>query len=363
MRRLNYLALCALFTLIAAAPATQPSNTRTAQCTIDVWGGRDVDWQDALLAPLAGPAQDILHVAPDSVQQYLLIQKQSSFGQPGADRYDLFVHLDAAAQPAAQEFLDRVIATLPRVINQARMDIYLQGMPQKLLAAQREYEMSIQKLDAIRQQVGIATSEMEKQDLIAKMQKLEEQKEESALEAASLHAEQDQMVIEVSQMEKAAVDAGTSDAAATELQKIVALKEDELHTLPYAKDNPIFVEKSRDLQEQIAEARVQLLERQASVAQASGGDLLVDLRKRMLGADIDLAQASARAKALSERLDALAAAEPLVAQAQELRQEASLAQRAIQAIKPDLEERTARLRSAPPVDVRVVPESELKQGE
>jgi hypothetical protein len=353
----------------ATAPATQPSNTRTAKCTVDIWGEglgdvNHVPWEGALQSAMAGPARDLLHVSPDAVQQYLDVLTDPSSAPSAAQRFTLTVALDDAAQPAAQEFLAQAVAAIPDAIAKTNTDNMVQLAPmqmQQLTTFRAEYRAELRDLkETIVRIMGDPTVGNVKEE----EGKLEEQNEESGIEVAAMHAEQEQVAKEISRLEAEAHDAANGDPAVLELQKIVDLKQQKLQAAQdgIGEHNPEFAEKSRPLKEEIAEARVTLLEREAAVEQASGGDLLADLRKRMVMADIDLAQSTARRDVIAQRLRALAEAEEPAVQAQVVQGELEQADAQIQTLRPELADREERARSIPRARVRIVPESELQAG-
>ena len=353
------------------APATQPSNTRTAQCTVDIWGeglgdvqSDTVPWKAALLSALAAPAQGLLHVAPDAVQQYLDVHWNGADAS-GGGRFTLTVTLDDAAQPAAQEFLARAVAAIPDAIAATNREQVLQSLPDQArqLAQVRDDRRS--ELRSLTEEVAHVTGGPTVGNVKEEAGKLEEQRDESGIEVAAMHAEQEQVAKEIDRLEKEAHAAAANDPAVAELQKIVDLKQQKLQALAngMSEQNPEFVEKSRALKEEIAEARVTLLERQAAVEQASGGDLLTDLRKRMVMVDIDLAQSTARSDALAQRLRALAEAEEPAARAESVRSELEQIEAQIQALEPQLQAAEEKVGRIPPARVRIVPESELKPGQ
>jgi hypothetical protein len=354
------------------APATQPSNTRTAQCTIDIWGegadARDQNnvpvWRAALLTALAGPAKDLLHVTPDAVQQYLDVDWQNSDAS-GMQRFTLTVTLDDAAQPAAQEFLAQAVAAIPDAIAATNREQVLQSLPDQERPLRQERAALDSELDSLTAEIDRVVGGPTVGNVKEEAGKLEEQQDESGIEVAAMHAEQEQVAKEITRLEAEAHAAAQGDPAVAELQKIVDLKQEKLQAMENttSDQNPEFPEKSRALKEEIAEARVTLLEREAAVEQASGGDLLADLRKRMVMVDIDLAQSTARRDAIAQRLRALAEAEEPAARAESVRSELEQIEAQIQALEPQLEAAEEKLRRIPPARVRIVPESELKPAQ
>jgi hypothetical protein len=307
----------------------------------------------------------LLHVAPDAVQQYLTVSRNGYDPNTGSQRFVLTVMLDDAAQPAAQEFLTQAVAAIPHAINATNKEQVLGSLPDQARQLTSMRQVDRDELSGLAGEIARVAGGPTVGNVKEEAGKLEEQQDESGIEAAAMHAEQEQVAKEISRLEAEAHAAAESDPAVAELQKIVDLKQQKLLALAngMSEQNPEFVEKSRALKEEIAEARVTLLERQAAVEQASGGDLLTDLRKRMVMVDIDLAQSTARSDALAQRLRALAEAEEPAARAESVRSELEQIEAQIQALEPQLQAAEEKVGRIPPARVRIVPELELKPGQ
>jgi hypothetical protein len=372
MKRVNHLlAVLSLAVLNAAAgPETQPSNTLTAECSVDIWGYNKVeqadvvgnaDWRAELITALAGPARETLHVPTEALQQYLTVNTQRPTVELGQQRFLIAVDLDAAARPAAREFLDQVIAAIPGVIAQVNRDNALRSLPEDLKQATEKRDRCRAQLATITEALGGTIGDPSVADVRDEANKLDQQRDEATIQAAAMHAEQEQLAKEILRLGSAMHLAAANDPAAVELNKIVSIKQEQLQEVgeKYAANNPDFVRMNRDLTVQLAEARVQAIEREQAVEQANGGDLLADLRKRMVQIDIDLATTAARIDVINQRVHELTKAQSLLIQAQDVQAQLDQAAKAVQEITPQLDAAEEKLRQMPAPYIRIVPLEEL----
>ncbi|HUB26742.1 MAG TPA: hypothetical protein VL992_15055 [Tepidisphaeraceae bacterium] len=311
MRNVVIVALTGL--LCAAAPTTQISNTRTAECDVIVWSGYDwnpnlLDFKLALIRELAGPAESLLHVKPEALQQYVTIDfvhpnVTAALPQGRLDtpvRLHLAVNLDADAQPAAKEFLAAVVDQLPVMIDEQQNGTAQLGTYQVQCDVVREQLAEL--TDSIRERqvhltrdgLGGATPE----GVRAAAAKLYEQAEDVRLDMASAKAERQALAHEISELAVQAKEKADDDPIAAQLEEIVKIKEKRAAILKQAATAS--TAETDAAEADAAEARVQLLERREAVAQAASGDVLGDLRKQLVNVEVNLAQIQARDQVLAD---------------------------------------------------------------
>ena len=328
----------------AAAPTTQVSGTRSAECDVQVWSSYQwqpdlSDFKMALLNKLSDPAHTILNVGPDALQQYLAVSYERNPVDSSVILH-LEVDLDKDARPAAKEFLDQIIAVMPSAIQNMensgptqmeRLLDRLRGQRDFLQQQSRELKYELRDLNVLDPSAdGVRDT----------AHKLEAERQDMLLEAAAAKAEQEAMAKAAATLSDQAAAKAADDEIAKELKNIVDIKEKRAEVLREAvRTGTGTPQDLDDAEAQVAEARVQLLERREAVAQAAGGEVLGDLQKQLVNLQLHVAEVQARSAAINK------AAESLL-QADDLAQKAQDAARQIDELSEQINKASAALDSA-----------------
>jgi hypothetical protein len=319
-----------LMVLMAAGPAT-PAGTRKAECVVDVWSNLDFrealytghatyafdDVKAALCREMGTQAHEMLWIAPETLTECVTFEptpgndpKNSitlgDGSSPQRSRLTLSITLDEKAQPLAREFLDKMIAALPDVIDQMqRRDI------------SRQMQLVVQVRGELAEQKGRAKQSMEilrgmgmngrsEADILALTRGLDQQTLQMKLDVAALSAERDVLAKTVTQIDADAAQKAHDDPVAAELEKIVSLKQSMLASLvALQKVGNASPGELSNAESAAAEAHVQLLERRETVERSAGGDELGDLQKQLVQVEVNLAQDMARVDAIGKQSDVL----------------------------------------------------------
>jgi hypothetical protein len=306
-----------LMVLTAAGPAT-PSGTRKAECVVDVWSNLDFrqglyvghptyaydDVKVAICREMGPQAHEMLGIAPEALTGYVTFEPtpgndpQNSttlgdgFSGPQRSRLTLSIALDEKGQPLAREFLDKMIALLPGVIDQLqRQDLV------------REIQKAKTETGILR---GMGMNARTAGDISALIHDLDQQTLQMELDVAALSAERDVLAKTVAQINAEAAQKAQDDPVAAELEKIVSLKQSMLASLvALQKVGNASPGELSNAESGAAEAHVQLLERREAVERSAGGDELGDLQKQLVQAEVNLAQDMARRNAIAKESIAL----------------------------------------------------------
>ena len=297
--------------LIAAGPSTQ-SGTRQANCVIDVWSKinfNEVDSTRAIIQNLGPTAHEILGIAPEALQEYINIQPVNHPGFGGADfpdtgqtRVTVILTLDEKAQPAAREFLDKMIQSLPGEIDHLQRGQYEEqlGRIKEARVAQATEENRVRNAQDELRSMGMGNRSTA--DIRALAKSLDEQNQNLNLDVAALTAQGSVLNDTVDKMNAEAAKKAADDPVAKELETIVTVKQKKLEMLQGAyKTGQVSSSEMADAEAAAAEARVQLLERRESVAHAAGGDALADFQKQLVTVQVSLAQDKARLDAIDKQ--------------------------------------------------------------
>jgi hypothetical protein len=299
-----------LAVLIAAGPATQISGTENAACAVDI--SSDMEWlmpnsvasvQSGLHRALADKAKTMLGIAPEDLPSHLSI----SCGPLGIERMGrviITVSLGPDEPQMAKEFLDEAVAALPGAIYQAEMDPLKEQIDktQKELTEESHESLHLRsvqnQLYAITQ--GIADPSSDGIHSLAR--NLDQQKQSLTMDSVAMSAEQDELAKVVDRINTQAEQKAQDDPIAKEMDTIVKLKQHkfEYYTTQW-KNGTASQDQVDEANAQVAEARVQLLERREAVAHAAGGDTLVDLQKQMVQLEVNLAETKARLDAIDQQ--------------------------------------------------------------
>jgi hypothetical protein len=321
--------VAALMLPAAAGPTTQ-SGTRRASCVLDIWSSLDFrqvlyvghptfaydDLRTALCRELGPAAHEMLGIAPEVLQEYVTVEPTPSTEWPnnqlvGAgssqrSRLTLTLALDDKAQPAAREFMGKMIDALPGVIDRMQRGDLLNQMDDVMRsrAELADQEQRARQWRDLLRTMGIdgrTTTDIE-----ALARSLDEQNQQLNLDVAALSAQSEILAETVDRINADATRKAADDPIATELETIVTVKEKKLEFLQAQyKLGTASPSDLSDAEAGAAEARVQLLERREAVARAAGGDALADFQKQLVLVEVNLAQDKARLGAIKKQSESL----------------------------------------------------------
>lgn len=312
--------LPAMSLMAAAAPTTQ-SGTREAYCVVDVWANINAESVTRELLREMGPAaHDILGIAPDALQEYVIMENidrgnlaghtdlaaMQNFVRMGQQRIILSVILDDHARPEAKEFMDKMIEALPGAIDRAQRGPLEDQLDDIVRARQEiaEQEQRAKQLTDYLRSVGLVGRTPA--DIQAMAKSLDDQKQSLNLDVAALNAERDVLSKAVDKINAEAEEKAAVDPVAKELETIVDAKEKKLDMMKSAyRAAAVPSTDLADAETAAAEARVELLERREAVIHAAGGDALADFQKQLVMVEVNLAQDKARLDAMETQLTSL----------------------------------------------------------
>jgi len=273
----------------------------------------------------------------------------------------LSVFIKPETKPAAEEFLAAVIQNLEAALNKAAEE-NCKRLEENVFRAEKVQFDSDRELMLVRERISelqkkVGRSDVSWDGMFREVERLEKEQQALEMEQAGRKARRDALERAVAETDFKARQQIADDAVIAELEKLVALLEEQGKAMKEIRDKGRVSEQDlTDLQIRLAEAKGRLAARREAVLQAAGGDLLAKLNAELTMLSIDAAECDARLKSLQEQL--AKAKDPerfkLAAEFADLKeQEASLSDRARYARRL-FEEQRSRLINLRPVTVTVL---------
>ena len=295
------------------------SNTREASCLVSITFDPDILFlgEGNSLDPLvrssgvAGKAaREVFGNGnyQDSVEvfSFQLDQTRPDAGD-GTFAAGLRIVLKPETKPAAEEFLAAVIKNLQATLNEAA-DEKRKRLEENVIRAQMLQGDLNRGLMEIRLSIGdlqkkVGRSDVSWDGMFREVERLEKEKQSLEMEQAGRKARRDALENAIDRTRMEADRQIASDAAAAELEKLVALLEEQVKTMKDIRDKGRASDQDlTDLQIRLSEAKGRLAARREAVLQAAGGDLLAKLNAELTMLSIDDAERMARLKMIEDQL-------------------------------------------------------------
>ena len=210
-------------------------------------------------------------------------------------------------KPAAEEFLAAVIKNLQATLHEAA-DENRKRLEENVIRAQMLQGDLNRGLMEIRLSIGdlqkkVGRSDVSWDGMFREVERLEKEKQSLEMEQAGRNARRGALERAVAETGEKARMQIASDAAAAELEKLVALLEEQVKTMKDIRDKGRASDQDlTDLQIRLSEAKGRLAARREAVLQAAGGDLLAKLNAELTMLSIDDAERMARLKMIEDQL-------------------------------------------------------------
>ena len=348
------------------------SNTREASCLVSITFDPAVLPLNVNTLPFLASSSGVAGKAArevfgngnyqDSVEVFSFqVDQTGPDAKDGTFTAGLQIVLRPEAKPAAEEFLAAVIKNLRTTLEEAadeqrsRLKTNLKRALEEWLTTGEELARTRREIANLQQAVG--RSDVSWDGMFREVERLEKEKQALEMEQAGRSARRDALVDAIANTRMVAERQIASDATAAELEKLVALLEEQVKAMKDIRDKGRASDQDlTDLQIRLSEAKGRLAARREAVLQAAGGDLLAKLNAELTMLSIDDAESAARLKTLEEQL--AKAKDPgrfkLAGEFAQLKeQEARRADEAYSA-RQLYDEQASRLRNSWPVTVTVL---------
>ena len=348
------------------------SNTREASCLVSITFDPAVLPLNVNTLPFLASSSGVAGKAArevfgngnyqDSVEVFSFqVDQTGPDAKDGTFTAGLQIVLRPEAKPAAEEFLAAVIKNLRTTLEEAA-DEQRSRLKTNLKRAQEEWLTTGEELARTRREIAnlqqaVGRSDVSWDGMFREVERLEKEKQALEMEQAGRSARRDALVDAIANTRMVAERQIASDATAAELEKLVALLEEQVKAMKDIRDKGRASDQDlTDLQIRLSEAKGRLAARREAVLQAAGGDLLAKLNAELTMLSIDDAESAARLKTLEEQL--AKAKDPgrfkLAGEFAQLKeQEARRADEAYSA-RQLYDEQASRLRNSWPVTVTVL---------
>ena len=294
------------------------SNTREASCLVSITFDPAVLPLNVNTLPFLASSSGVAGKAArevfgngnyqDSVEVFSFqVDQTGPDAKDGTFTAGLQIVLRPEAKPAAEEFLAAVIKNLRTTLEEAA-DEQRSRLKTNLKRAQEEWLTTGEELARTRREIAnlqqaVGRSDVSWDGMFREVERLEKEKQALEMEQAGRSARRDALVDAIANTRMVAERQIASDATAAELEKLVALLEEQVKAMKDIRDKGRASDQDlTDLQIRLSEAKGRLAARREAVLQAAGGDLLAKLNAELTMLSIDDAESAARLKTLEEQL-------------------------------------------------------------
>jgi hypothetical protein len=217
--------------------------------------------------------------------------------------------------PDAPAKATRVLHAMCRRLEQTLKeagDAQREHLRQRVAAADEASQAAGKRLQAIYElQLQLSheagRSDLSRDALLSEVRETEHELRELDMKLVALNARETAITEQIARIGRATTQANADNPVVAELQKVVALKEEQVQRLlkeREAKKDLVALDAAvRDAQEQLALARAEVAKQSQQLAQAAGGNLLSDMNRSLLTSSVDMAEAEARRQFLRASLD------------------------------------------------------------
>jgi hypothetical protein len=305
---------------LAQPPASEAvSGTRQASCIVRITSDSEMlpltkDLIDSLLSssPVAGAAaRDALDPKPGQLEEISIGFTPLTQPGPPSQRNligGIDVNLSEDLKPAAEEFLTSVCERLRAALRSVG-DIDQQQMEKRLQEVDAELRELNERIAGIREVQRQLFDQAGQDDLSRArvedaIRDLEDKRQAILLRLAGADARQQALAEQIAKLGQQAAEAGKNDAVATELAKVVDVREKQLAYMQQRVDSGTVNQMElADLEEHVAQARAQLAKYREDAARGAGGGVLADLNQKLAELSVDSAEDKASLAAMQSRLD------------------------------------------------------------
>jgi hypothetical protein len=362
---------------VTAGEAGSVSGTREASCIVRIAADRDLlPLNESLVAHLldsspilAEPAREVMGLAGEDIERavtlYYNLLNEAHTKSDSVLVGSIFVAVDADAgrsRPAAEEFLRAVVQRLETALQKVG-EAQAQNLRQQHAHVEQELQRVQAELEAIgnreRELLAAAGRGPLRRSLIESASvRLQGDLDDAELVLAGLAAAEQALTEQIAKVGQRAVEAAETSPVVAEMAKVVELREQRVEYLGRMHEaGMVEGTEMTAAQEQVALARVQLLERREAAAARAGAGVLEKLNQELVQKSIEFAGALARRQTLQARLADMRARNLLELSerwASEVELPRDQAERALQRLTSEQQELAARLRSLRLPEVSVI---------
>jgi hypothetical protein len=262
-----------------------------------------------LMAEIAAQHADVLGIPPHAAEN---VVKSMSVTESRGGQVDGVLHIgvdlrtihNLTPKPRANEFLDAVIESLDaRLLKWNQRSYDVDAKMQRLDQANADFAKRQAMVRDLEERVRTITgrSDVTLSKVGATLPKLEEQRETLRLEVLGKQARQDALAASIEKLAKAAAERVETDPVAAELEKVVQARQQSYErTAQLHQTGNVSESELAQARAVVAEARAKMLERREAVKESSGGDLLGGLNRELATLSIDIAEGTAKLKAVED---------------------------------------------------------------
>jgi DNA repair exonuclease SbcCD ATPase subunit len=359
-------AICMFFVLITAmahaAPPAEPapkpaSNTVAAERELRLAPSGvmrtefGADGYGALWRlDLGGIVGKVIGVSTDEAKG--LVKSSEQVPQEGMFKIAIDLHQSpAGAKMLATEAADAVVAAMQSKLDEVSNDhfgVQLDQANRELTRANDQYQELLARLEnsraKIREQSGaIDVSPATIRQLLSSLQN---QYESVQIDLTAKAARRDALAEQIAKYSKEMEEKIKDDQVAAELEKIVAIRQQDLEVKKKMYDAATVAQSEvNSAISAIAEAKAKLLERREAATAAAGGDILPAWNRELMNLSVDLAELRARDDAISKRMSQFKDVDRLLNEYEQAQQQLAIVTKSLAAARQDLDARQAEKES------------------
>lgn len=358
---------------IALPDPTQPapSNTRYADCTIEVTretGLPNLDEVSTFVDNAAGElAPTMVNLPREQLPQFFSMKTE---GHGATMQLTLTVDLPAnAPRPAAREYLDRIVRDLLKYLDNTRST----GIDRRIKAARDNVAEAEQKLQSTTAQCREVENKLREisgrvdvspQNLMNAITQLDEEHMKLEIEQAAKLARRTALTKALAESKKDLEQRVKEDAVVAELEKIVDAREMALQRKrQLAEAGQASKEEVAEAEAELAHARVELLERRQQAAERAGADIVSSWNRELMSLSVDENEMLARLEQVSARLQRMRTLLDSLNQLEDLQRRGADAQNIVREAEQRMREMADRLRElADQADTAIIESKSSKES-
>ncbi|MBC8105148.1 MAG: hypothetical protein H7Z14_01040 [Anaerolineae bacterium] len=330
-----------------------PSNTRYAECTIEVTretGLPNLDEVSTFVDNTAGQlAQTMVGLPREQLPQFFALKTES---RGPTMQLTLTVDLPETAntRPAAREYLDRISRDLLKYLDNTRttgIDRRIQAGRANVAEAEQRCQSTIAQVREVEKKLRDASGRVDvsPQNLMNAVTQLDEEHMRLEIEQAAKLARRTALTKALAESKKDLEQRVKEDAVVTELEKIVEAREMALkRKRELAEAGQASKEEVADAEAELAHARVGLLERRQEAAERAGADIVSSWNRELMSLSVDENEMLARLEQVSARLQKMRTLVDSLNQLEDLQRRGEDAQSVVREAEQRMREMTERLR-------------------
>lgn len=349
-----------------------PSNTRYAECTIEVTRETslpNLDEVSTFVDNTAGQlAPTIVGLPHEQLPQYFSLKTES---RGGTMQLTLTVDLPEAAhaRPAAREYLDRIVRDLLKYLDNTRttgIDKRMKSVRENVAEAEQKLQNTTWQVRELENKLREASGRVDvsPQNLMNAITQLDEEHMKLQIEQAAKLARRTALMKALAESKKDLEQRVKEDAVVAELEKIVDIREQALaQKRKLAEAGQASKEEVGEAEVELSEAKTKLLERRQEAAERAGADIVSSWNRELMSLSVDENEMLARLEQVSARLQKMRTLLDSLNQLQDLQRRGEDAQNMVRDAEQRMRDMADRVRDlADRADTAIVDSKSSKES-